>query len=1454
MHTFAHAGDGLVGAGAFILDSLRFQVNNGQIDEVSSTLQGVFTCPEQLYICLTQRDGHTLVAGVERVPGSAYAPLLVIPDDERDRLLHMAGLRVGDSQPPSSRPLPLLLSLHEGRVAAIQQKAVGDINLVAITEDTGLMHVWGHVRLQQAAIASASSKASGPRPAKGLRWARLAKIQLADSIPSLKEGHSTVIDLQWEGASLLVVTASQNSGHRLWVLPFAVGVSMHGGKPSVDIALGDAGQVLADGGAPLTVLPGAPRGLLAGPAGVWAVCTDLIALWSRPSGSGSGTASPAHCVSARFADLLAPRGPEASAAAAPLCGCVHPDTGELLLLTNDGALAAASASSPSGGLVCQPVSSLQRLGDTIRAASSSGGAVRVQLQAHRQLALVLLSTAAAPGGGGEDSSGSGDEQQLCLLYDIASGTLLQVCDLGASPQGQAFSLWCAGTDGPVSVGLVSPVALLTLLEPPLHVYAQAVADRIVAAAAAGAGGEGALAAAALCSFLCRAYAPGSSPSADSSALPLTHWGVRYAIDWAFGRLAAASSSSAPAEARVPGDALAPAVAASSALAPSFPALLRLADGAWQQVAEASPSLALAFAASGLGGESPLREAGAGALRASSSAVRLLVRLLRVLGVKTWAIQQALQGRPVAADASDLTTAPDGANAPALLSALASPDEVLAPVLQRAARALGGGGGALGDSTPSKAVAAQGGQKATQKRDQRERAAQQVVSLRARHEQGELEREAAAETESSLRGSDAADAGHHQEDAGSGGQDGGASGGGADLDWVMQRLAGIGGPSSASGSGATAGAGGSDSGAGGAGPSNGSPTDGRRDRRAALGAGGDSRARDHGASAAAASSGQTDGDASGLLPSSSSLLEEPLSPELLRYLTPHNVALAPRLLECLRLHALVCSLLGASPGDLLQQRSSIRAAHAFVQSASASPSSARSGSSGRSQHTLRLMQLTAPAPPPTDLATGLHSMREAEAASGRPDDAAVSVTGEGDASPAGITLPDVYWHGVAACTERTRHALLHHLGVATTAQAAAAAAGAAQPPLHSSLLQPEAVIALPLGILPAGMTATDDAADHAHPPAVPEAVAPAPEPVLELVTRLLYRGKPADRRRIAGFARRVETSLPPVLRPRAPASLTSLLRITDGDAGGDAETRRLSKGGRPAALRALLALPPYALAAPAAAAAADAGGGPVPAGEGDDDGVPGSILPHVQLLLQLHRGADALRLLLRAGCWGAALRMLEESELQDGFTAGRDPHPLKDVKLSPSTVHRDAPATLGDLATQGGLTVAGLLAVLADLPAPSAPVAPDAAPSKAGRAVATRAAAAGRGQAEPAAPARPVPTGSALRWSREATTRVAYFHALFEHALREGAPHRLVALWRRAPHAYILPSVLATMRAALVGDARDSGARGIPCWAVLPALAELSALHEADLQEQARFWRQQGGVRPSGVLREWGSAN
>lgn len=123
------------------------------------------------------------------------------------------------------------------------------------------------------------------------------------------------------------------------------------------------------------------------------------------------------------------------------------------------------------------------------------------------------------------------------------------------------------------------------------------------------------------------------------------------------------------------------------------------------------------------------------------------------------------------------------------------------------------------------------------------------------------------------------------------------------------------------------------------------------------------------------------------------------------------------------------------------------------------------------------------------------------------------------------------------------------------------------------------------------------------------------------------------------------------------------------------------------------------------------------------------------------------------------------------------------------------------------------------------------------------------------------TGSAIKWSRTGTIRVAYFHAMFLHALQTGNTDVLVQLWPRVPPAYSLQAVVTTMRYALQHPAASSSSTtattapaSIPLWAVAPALQVLAALHRRELEDMAALWRRGAmGTGSGAVLREWGKA-
>ena len=1593
----AQLGDGVVGHGAFLLEALRTQFaaaaasDTEQQPTAVAALMGGFP---QLLLKIPQHDGKEMLLGVERIQRSCYPPQHAISDDDKDRLLHMTGLKTSEAVHSKSTALPLLVSLHDSSVCLVQQTEVGGHNVALVIESSGALQIWSFVALHGKTVRIKDAKPTPSQPS----WMRLAKLQLKDFLPSTAAG-STVIDAHWEGTTILVALrdGGEASAASLFAVPFTLDIGHGSGKVSADISVDDALPLVAGGGGSFPLLPcldsncAGGKVFMPGRQGVWAVGAKTVLLWTRDaSGPEQAPITPANCVSTGMGALLAPLG--AASPSSVLSYSAHPETGELLMLVGEGgqvvSLSSTNSSSsiaPSslqqqadgaGPVVARVVSKLERLPTLLASAAAAGAcAVSVQMQAHRQLIVLLVSSSAS------------SSSQLLLLYDAASGLLMQAFDLDGRLPGAtsstssrsrgasgAYRLWCSGTSGPVSIGVAAPTSLLTLLEPPIEVYAQRLAARLTSSSSsssplaltsskAGSGtsaAERALASRALCSFLCRQYSCDASEASSSSiaghSLPLTHWAVRYAIEWAFTHLASGSGSSASGSGS--GDVLT--YSAGSAQAPSFPTIVALAQQLWGQVTSASPALALLFSSA------------SGALPDSEAAIRLLVPLLRVLGVRRWAIRQALQGRPVVAtDVMGRTGGAGGVTSG--LVALASPEEILAPVLQRARAAAGVAVAPTALSalhmTPRKhgvqapSDAAAGGAGGARRRQSVDRHASSSSAAPAAAVP-------AASAAVSRRGSQISLGTDGGGEASAEDEDGS---GGVDTDWVLQML----GKPSSGGAGGGGGGGGSPSGL----PPPVPKESNSRRHPMSLGAldltsadGGDDvsgggsgkammmKPRDRGVSGSSASGGgtgkggMTSGDKGGNGGADSDdAWEEPLAPQFLRFLTPHNMALAPLLLECLRLHAIIhiltspsyaeehrlTSLLDAPspPATAGDVSDGLKAAHAFLQlqpssSAGASPGN-RSAAMGAGDAALllHLLPLTAPQPSAAALASALAHLRQPAH-----DDTDGSGVGNAD-----VTLADVHWHAQGVALDGVRATVLRKLGVvghahhnhqqnpsqspvgiskgidggddedADGAKATQPSSHQvhAHPALHSSLLQQEASISLPLDAVPAGSVTpaagtASSASSSVQAQSAPAAVTPAAAPALELVTRLLYTGSHRDKRRIAALARRIEASLPPAAKTRLPPSLASYLHVTEEDSSRAAELRRQEgRGVRSAAMRALLALPPDALlaASPDQLMTSHPTGG---AEAGDsDDGVPGSVLPHVQLLLQLGRGADALRVLLRAGCWGAGLAMLERAEEEDAFFVGRDPHPLSSIISSASNPSSSAVSTtagdaaesvrtLSDLAASDGLTVPGLGAVLLRHSAAGGaggtgggtsggaagagdytsgnniPYAPSAGFSSSRPPLPRQPTLGGgsSGEGADAAAARRLQnsrqtstlgmataTASALRWSRQATTRVTYFHILFTHVLRLGDAAKLCSLWQRLPEAYTLPTVLATLRSSLAADDAESKAAGLPTSSLLPALEVLSRQHCKDMEEQARFWRQQGSVRKvDTVLREWGSAN
>jgi hypothetical protein len=1718
----AHLGDGLVGHGAFLLEALRTgwtAAAAGDADASAPSLRAVHAGPHHVALEFEPAAGKTLLATVERVPGACYPPAAAIADDDKERLLHLWSLRhagAAAATAGAAPTLPLLLSLHDAPVAVVQQtEAPSGHKLALVVEVSGDLHVWafwqpgsGGKTVRLGGAGSGSGKGSHAHPTASPTWVRLARVALQEYVHASSSQPFAVRDAHWDGTALLLATTAADGGSdatatstasaavQLWAVPLTVDIATSG-RPSADIVVDDALPLLPHA-APLA-LPASFHGALRqralhpGPAGVWALGSEQVVLWPPRAGTVAGAAMPtAHVLAKPLQPLLESGGAPAwgtPAAASPtsdapakgggasvaavLSAAVHAATGELVLLRGDGSLVALAASRSPGAaaaastvdgwqLSCRALSWLERLPALLQRLGAGG--VTAQLLPHRQLAVVLLTLLAPPGG-------NAPPQQLLLAHDAATGLLMQGFDLRSASSGSGggggYHLWSAGgaPGGPVAFGVASPTSLLTVLEPPIEVYAQRLAARLAAAAAplvhAHDGGSGStadaraharLASHALRSYLCRAFGGDAAASSgggnrgdwDGASLPFTHWGVRYALDWAFDALTAAvlPDGSATGGAFPPTfyhPALASAAAPAATAVPAFPSLLASAGRLWREIASSSPPLALIFAsAAAAAPEAAAVSAAGGCAPDSATAVRLLVPLLRILGVRRWAVLQALKGRPVGAAAA--AAALDGGSRAAVsdagsstpgaatagdtwggggtgLVALASPDEVLALVLKRAhghvTAAASGHHHHHGShrhvhraSSSGSADAVTGkGRSPTGHRgrlNHSEQPSQQHDSHRAPGGGSGRRTQDSDDILASALAADATGDAAADADGGADHDDSAAAGSGGDMDWVLQRLAG-----SSGGGGASAGTASS--------PSARSGPSGLRlveapplqPSHAASGSSGlppTGRGGRAGSTAGVGGSGTPAGVPGGVEPlddgdDDSDAWDEPPPPEFLRFLTPHNVALVPRLLECLRLHSLLLTVLGgvtatelagggsvdasfdsAQPHAALATALSgggsgsshgggalLRAAHAFLQqsvvwadnlASSAAAVDALSPGSAATAPLLALLPLTAPQPSPHSLSGALRRLRDAEAAAtGRPAAAALEAP-SADGSSAKVSLGDVYWHGQAVAADGARGALLRQLGVVVPPLASAHGASTpvggadaaahrqhhhhADPSLlHPSLLEAEPCIALPLGAVPAGVAAararhalTGHGHGHAPLPAmgVPLSVSPPPPPSLELVVRLLYRsGSTRDKRRITALVRRIESALPPAQRGRTPASLASYLHVTQADAGAAAEARRrLVRGTRSAAVRALLALPPDSLVGPYAAATAagssgsgasadgdaDAPGSPAVSSPDSDDGVPAAILPHVTLLLELHRGTDALRVLLRAGCWGASLKMLEAAEEADGYTHGRDEHPLKDVRFdagaggassegrSASRGLRSA-ATLaaGAAATAGGnggtlaqLSAAGCLTVggLADhvrrargggggSPAASGgggtklkPGSGDRSSNFAAAAAAadddvdvTSAGGAGGGTDKASVDAAQrrmqawrqtstlgmaTATASALRWSREAVTRVAHFNAMMAAALRDGDARRLEALWRRLPPACTLPSVLASLRAALAEDEADSWAGRIPAGSVLPALEALHAAHCRDMEEQARFWRQHGTVRRvDNVLRGWGSS-
>ena len=460
----------------------------------------------------------------------------------------------------------------------------------------------------------------------------------------------------------------------------------------------------------------------------------------------------------------------------------------------------------------------------------------------------------------------------------------------------------------------------------------------------------------------------------------------------------------------------------------------------------------------------------------------------------------------------------------------------------------------------------------------------------------------------------------------------------------------------------------------------------------------------------------------------------------------------------------------------------------------------------------------------------------------------------------------------------------------------------------------APLSLPLLQTGTASAGTDGGGDGA-----PGALAAADGAAFELVCRVLLATDPSA---LLAFVDAVEAHTPMALRSVVPRSLRSNLQLQTQlpgmsraaltaltaavaklDARSSAAASPAGGGGRRGGgsggssatawyMRAVCALPmavphPLAPASPPDAA-------PSPA-----------LATRVALLRRASYDTAAARLLLAHGCWQGALQVLRDVEAADDFDVDSSAHALAStvfdvapggVVVAPGGVPAAPHVGAGDAGARctavahvlGDLTSFGVLHTNAILQQRLAPVAASTAPraSVSHHGSGSSSGGGGGGSVARIVSTSPAPHGAsasaavaraakgvraaetlmtatafsgAVRWSAASTRRTVVFHVLFKHALETGDTARLIALWRRIPAPYTLPSVLTTLRQVLE-SAPPAGALQpaalLPVGAVAPALAVLRNEHLARLEALVRYWRKAGarGVTEGTVLRGWGTAS